>query len=168
MPDLIHSLQSFDLGHLRIVASFWGIELSSPEPVKALQELSLEMLDVAVIEEMIESLPLEAKHVLETLLLENGRIPWHDFSRRFGKLREVGVGRRDREKIYQNPVSPVEILFFRGLIAKAFFETQSGLQEFAYIPDDLIPLLPLEGKTSIEEPGRLAYPGERKFPTTSQ
>ena len=164
MPDLIHSLQSSDLGHLRIIASFWGIELTSPEPVEALQELSTAMLDAQFLEEMIESLPPEANQVLEALLLEKRRIPWQDFSRRFGKLREVGAGRRDREKIYRNPVSPVEVLFFRGLIGRAFFEAQSGLLEFAYIPDDLIPLLPLEGKPAIEEPGRLANPGERKLP----
>jgi len=164
MPDLVHSLQSSDLGHLRIVASFWGIELTSPEPVEALRELSAAMLDVQLVEEMIESLPLEAKQVLEALLLKKGRIPWQDFSRRFGKLREVGAGQRDREKIYRNPVSPVEVLFFRGLIGKAFFEAQSRLLEFAYIPDDLIYLLPIEKKPVIEEPGRFANPEERKFP----
>src|SRR3990170_7436785 len=111
MPDLIHSLQSSDLGHLRIIASFWGLELTSPEPRNALQELSTAMLDAQSTLEMVEALPPKAKETLENLVLEKGRIPWLDFTRRFGELRPVGPGRRDREKIYQDPVSPVEILF---------------------------------------------------------
>jgi len=33
--------------------------------------------------------------------------------------------------------SPAEALFYRALLARAFFPTSDGLQEFAYIPDDL-------------------------------
>jgi hypothetical protein len=163
MPDLIHSLQSSDLGHLRIIASFWGLELSSPEPRTALQELSSAMLDAQLMLEIIEALPLDAKNTLEALLLEKGRIPWLDFTRRFGELRQAGPGRRDREKIYQNPVSPVEVLYFRGLIGRAFFETKTGLLEFAYIPDDLIPHIPVEQRTAPLQLGRIAAPGERKY-----
>jgi len=31
MPDIYHSLLGRDLGHLRIVAELWGIELKSAE-----------------------------------------------------------------------------------------------------------------------------------------
>src|SRR3990170_1685422 len=163
MPDLIHSLQSSDLGHLRIIASFWGLVLTSPEPRNALQELSTAMLDAQSTLEMVEALPPKAKGTLENLVREKGRIPWLDFTRRFGELRPVGPGRSDREKIYQDPVSPVEILFFRGLIARAFFETETGLLEFAYLPDDLIPLIPVERRSAPIQPGRLALPAERKY-----
>ena len=39
MPDLIQSLQNRDIGHLRIVAELWGVELRSGETEAALKEL---------------------------------------------------------------------------------------------------------------------------------
>jgi hypothetical protein len=39
MPDLFHSLLKQDIGHLRIIAELWGIELESPKAEGALEEL---------------------------------------------------------------------------------------------------------------------------------
>jgi hypothetical protein len=164
MPDLIHSLQSHDLGHLRIVAGLWGLELVSPDSQSALQELAVGLLDVQLVAEIVETLPVEARQALDVLLAEKGRIPWQDFTRRFGELRDVGAGRRDREQVYLQPVSSTEVLFYRAFLGHAFFETPSGLQEFAYIPDDFLLLLPSKDGTAALVPGRLASPLERSHP----
>jgi hypothetical protein len=167
MPDLIHSLQPFDLGHLRIVAGLWGLELVSPDSQAALQELAVGLLDQQLVAEIVETLPAEAHKALEGLLAEKGRIPWQDFTRRFGELRDAGSGRRDREQFHLQPVSATEILYYRSFLGRAFFETPSGPVEFAYIPDDLILLLtPKNGKAN-PMPGRLASPLERSHPILS-
>ena len=74
----------------------------------------------------------------------------------------------DREKLYLNPTSTTEILYYRALLARAFFDTQKGPQEFAYIPDDLLSLLssdeeeePEEKAEEVEPIGRAASPGEK-------
>jgi hypothetical protein len=54
----------------------------------------------------------------------------------------MGPGRRDREKPYLDPFSTSEILWYRALAARAFFDTDSGPKEFAFIPEDLLRLLP--------------------------
>jgi len=167
MPDLIHSLQTYDLGHLRIVAELWGLELVSPDLQAALQELAFGLLDGQLVIEIIDTLPAEAKKALNGLLAEKGRIPWQDFSRRFGELRDAGSGRRDREKVYLQPVSATELLYYRALLGRAFFETPSGPQEFAYIPDDLLLILPPKDATENHVPGRLASPLERSHPIPS-
>ena len=167
MPDLIHSLQSYDLGHLRIVASLWGQELSSPDKQGALQELADGLLEGQLVVEIIDTLPTEAKKALKVLLTEKGRVPWQDFTRRFGELRDAGSGRRDREQVYLSPISSTEVLFYRALVGRAFFETVSGPQEFAYIPDDLLLLLPPKDGTTDLVPGRLASPLERNHATLS-
>jgi hypothetical protein len=69
-------------------------------------------------------------------------LPLADLRRRFGELREVGAGRRDREKPWRSPVSPLETLWYRGLLARAFGDTPSGPCEFGFIPSDLLPLIP--------------------------
>jgi hypothetical protein len=141
MPDLVHSLQPRDLGHLRIVALLWGVELSAAETDAARKELATALLDLELVREEIDALPTDARSALEALAAEEGRIPWAAFARRFGEIREAGPGRRDREQVYLSPVSAAEVLFYRALLAKAFFDTPNGPQEFAYIPEDLLSLI---------------------------
>jgi hypothetical protein len=137
MPDLIQSLLEQDIGYLRIVAENWGISILSGDVRTARQELAAKMLDVDSIQRVIETLPEEAANGLSLLINNQGRLPWSQFSRRFGKVREMGPGRRDRERPDQKPDSVTEVLWYRALISRAFFESKTGAEEFAYIPADL-------------------------------
>lgn len=141
MPDLFTSLQKHDPRHIHIVADLWGLELEANEPEAAAKELCVSLLDTDLLAEILEALNPEAQSALEALVAKNGRIPWAEFTRRFGDIREMGPGKRDREKPHLNPASTAEILFYRALIARAFFNTASGAQEFAFIPDDLLTLM---------------------------
>lgn len=183
MPDLLHSFLKQDLGHLRIVAEFWGLELDSNTAEDAREELSAALLDMELAAELIDSLSPQADSAIHALVDEGGRIPWVTFARKYGDIREMGAGKRDRERPHLKPASTAETLFYRGLLARAFFETEKGSQEFAYIPDDLLELLnnlffeegqeaPVENhvkpsslpevvETSTETLGRPASPGER-------
>jgi hypothetical protein len=137
MPDFAESLQGRDLGHLRIIAEQWGLELTEQNPREAIIHLSSMVLRSSRIERLINSLaPLE-KEALFDLLRHSGRLPWPQFTREYGELREMGVARRDREQPHRQPVSAVESLWYLGLVAKAFFDAPSGPEEYAYIPDDL-------------------------------
>jgi hypothetical protein len=185
MPDLAYSLPSKDLGFLRIVASLWGVELTSTDPVKASAELAETLCDAGLIDEVISTLPADGRAALDALLSNEGRMPWVNFARRFGDIREMGAGRRDREQPHLHPASAAEILWYRALLAMSFFDTEKGPQEFAYIPDDFLLALDVAGMTAgdvIEDdtneanpsalplettgdlPGRPASPGERAFP----
>lgn len=99
MLELNQSLQANDLGFLRIVAEFWGLELNAQDLKTGARQLSSAMLDQSLVEEMIETLPDEAREALEELIDNNGNMPWPVFRRRYGDVREMGAGRRDR----QNP-----------------------------------------------------------------
>ena len=141
MPDLIHSLLKQDIGHLRIIAEFWGLELDSITAEEAREELSAALLDAELAAELIDALSPQADTAIRALVEEGGRIPWVTFARKYGDIREMGPGKRDRERPHLKPSSTTETLFYRGLLARAFFETEKGSQEFAYIPDDLLELL---------------------------
>jgi len=137
MPSLTQTLPAHDLGFLRIVASLWGLELVSSTPAEAALELAEAMLDAELMEEVIATLPDPAHEALQTLFSAEGRLAWVQFARRYGEIREMGPGKRDREQPHARPNSAAETLYYRALIGKAFFETPSGSQEFAFIPDDL-------------------------------
>ena len=170
MPDLYDSLLNQDIGHLRIIAELWGIELDSKNVDAVREKLSVSLLEPKLLAEIIDSLVPEADSAITTLVNSGGRIPWPTFTRKYGDIREAGAGKRDREKLYLKPASTAEILYYRGLLARAFFDTKKGPQEFAYIPDDLLSLLnhkereekDLAGLATDAEPlGRAASPGER-------
>lgn len=161
MPDLSHSLKHSDLSYLRSVASLWGIELEAADVHQALSILLPALLDPALVQELVEDLPADARLGLDDLIQNRGRLRWSLFTRRYGIVREMGAGRRDRDRPYQKPVSPAEILWYRALVARAFFDTPNGPQEFAYIPDDLLERVPSGGTAVPVSLGRAASPVER-------
>ncbi len=160
MPDLAESLQGKDLGYLRIIASLWGRELAGQEAQSAILQLKSILLDPAIVEWMLSSLPPEASLALDDLRLHTGRLPWAQFSRVYGEIREMGLARRDRERPHVNPSSAAEALWYRGLLARAFFDTSAGPEEFAYIPDDLLALFPPPSAASSAWMGRPASAAE--------
>ena len=172
MPSLVQSLQTRDLGHLRIVAGLWGVELGSAEYEAALKELTSALLDPDLVGEIVDSLSAEAQSALERLVEAGGKMPWAAFARQFGEIREAGPGRRDREQGYLNSASAAETLFYRGFLARAFFDSASGAQEFAYIPEDLAKLVITKSRkvpqgNPIEPPGRLATLKEYAHPISA-
>jgi hypothetical protein len=164
MPDLSQSLQGRDLGHLRIVAQCWGIELNAPDARVGLQRLLPAMLERAAVDEVVESLPVAARAALDDLLLNEGRLSWSLFTRRYGEVREMGPGRRDRQRPYENTTSAAELLWYRGLVGRAFFDTPTGSEEFAYIPEELLELIPVPEPGASPVTGRPASKAERAHP----
>ena len=166
MPDIYHSLLGHDLGHLQIIAECWGIGLESNELDKATKKLAASLLDPERLADLIASLTPQAREALNALTESNGRIPYANFVRQFGDIREMGAGKRDREHPHLKPASAAEVLFYRALIARAFFDTDQGPQEFAYIPDDLFEMVQV-GAThesplqKTEPPGRDATTHEK-------
>ncbi|MEK6751491.1 MAG: helicase-associated domain-containing protein [Chloroflexota bacterium] len=169
MPDLHQSLLKYDLGHLRIIAGFWGLELESTDSDSALEELCASLLDLEAVTETMDILPADARTALNALVESNGKMEWVAFARKYGEIREMGAGRRDRERPHLKPTSTSEILFYRGFLAKAFFDSGKGAQEFAYIPEDLLELVnelafqenDAEIKKASEPLGRPATPVEK-------
>jgi hypothetical protein len=179
MPELLQSLLKQDIGHLRIIAEFWGVELESIAADEAREELSASLLDADLISELVDSLSPQAESALRALVEAEGRIPWPAFTRKYGDIREMGAARRDRERPHLKPASTAEYLYYRGLLARAFFDDDKGPQEFAYIPDDLLEQLynvfdeesaepvvvqepvPVGEASHTEALGRPASPGEK-------
>ncbi|MDD5370819.1 MAG: hypothetical protein PHQ40_17190 [Anaerolineaceae bacterium] len=153
MPDLSHTLQDRDLGFLRIVAARWGIDLTAPDARTALEQLVAGLSEEERGAEMLEALPAGARLALEALQREGGRLPWLEFTRTYGAVREMGPARRDRERPDLHPVSVTESLWYRVLLARGFFDTPKGPLEFAYIPDELIALLPSPAPAEAQPPG---------------
>ncbi len=168
MPTLYQTLLKYDIGHLRIVADLWGLELESQDLDSAAEELSASLLDLETVTETIDILSPEVRAALDAILASNGKMEWAVFTRTYGDIRGMGAAKRDRERPHLNPISPAEHLFYRGILAKAFFDSSKGSQEFAYIPDDLLEIIETINVEADEPPkgeplGRPATPVEKAF-----
>ena len=144
MPGLLTTLQNHDLGFLKIVGDAWGVELKAPNAQEALPILIQEIHQKDLALEIIESLPQNAQSALYTVMKQGGKLSWSVFIRKFGHVRVMGAGRRDRERPDLSPISPAEILWYRGLIGKAFLNLPPEPQEYAYIPDEIKEFLEID------------------------
>jgi hypothetical protein len=160
MPSLSESLQGRDLGHLLIIAEMWGIKLDEQDARKALIDLTFNILGSSEVDNLVDSLAPFEKEALVDIVHHSGKLPWAQFTRMYGELREMGVAKRDREQPYKKPISAVEALWYRGIIAKAFFDTSAGPEEFAYIPEDLLVHIHLAGEKGNPRMGRQASTAE--------
>lgn len=142
MPALLASLRDHDLGFLQIAAAAWGLTLQASDLESARAEFTEQLSDAELVSEKIAALPPDVLQALADILQHAGRMPWARWTRLHGALRQMGAARRAREKPHLQPVSAVERLHYLGLVARAFFDTPDGPQEFAYVPDDLLPLIP--------------------------
>lgn len=138
MQTLNQSLQDEDIGRLRIIAELWGIDLLTGNVRTILPELIEQMLNPELCDEILEALPDQAREIFHSLHQNAGRLPYADLARKYGPIRAVGPGRRDREKIWRNPTSALETLWFRGLLGRAFDHSTLGIQEYAFIPHEFI------------------------------
>ncbi len=141
MRSLLHTLEDQDTGYVRILCELWGFDLPQGSHRSVVEDITLSILNRNTLDELLDSLPDAAKQTLEGIAQAGGRMAFPDLIRDRGELREMGSGKRDREQPWRNPASPVEVLWYRGLIGRAFADTPKGPQEFAYIPTDLLQML---------------------------
>ena len=120
MPDLAQSLGGRDLGFLNIVAELWGIDLEATEFQQGLETLVPLMLQPGQVSEVVDTLTEGAKDALADLKRNSGRLPWALFTRRYGLVREMGPGRRDRTQPFHDPISFAEVLYYRALVGRSF------------------------------------------------
>ena len=160
MIDLLHTLYNADLGYLKMIADAWGFTIQASDTPSLAQMLAKSMLNPQIVEEMIAALPQNATQALQDLLENDGIIAWSQFTNRHGELRSMGAAKRDRQRPDLYPQSAVEVLWYKGLIGKEFFDLDGTSQEYAYIPDDLVPFMIMLSTGSERVFGRPASPKE--------
>lgn len=142
MPPLERVLADYDAGLLRRIAELWEVELSPASQKELGQELQQALLNTERVAAMVKTLPAEARTALEAVRHAGGRLPLAGFARTYGEVRAMGPARREREQPWANSPSPAEVLWYRALTGHGFFESGGPAQEYVFIPDDLLKLIP--------------------------
>jgi hypothetical protein len=131
----------------------WGLDVEARRAPDIATELAEKMADPTHAGYTWEKLSEEQRMALSVLLNAGGSMAVAVFERSFGKIRPMGPGRMEREMPWRNPISPVEGLWYRGLIFEEFDEARDEAFPVFYVPDALQEALPA---SAIRETGELA------------
>lgn len=149
MRPLRQCLLDTYLVRLRAIARFWDIDLTETRQRGVASELSKAMASPEAIAHAWKTLPTEQRRALEALLTSEGDMPRRVFARQWGEIRTMGPGRMRRERPWEDPTSPAEALWYRGLIFLAFEQGPDGAYEVAFVPPEILEHLPApEGSPS--------------------
>lgn len=170
MQDLLSTLLEYDPGMLAIIAHRWDADVRTLDKREAAEALAHAMLDPARAAAEWGRLSDEERGALQTLAgSREHKMPEAQFSRFFGEIRQMGPGRRDREKPHLHPASVAETLYYRGLLAVAYDQGKAGGQLFAYVPPDLAAALPTHTTGFVVEAADAAHHERGSFePQTTQ
>ena len=142
MPNLTTSLRAFEIDQLQQIALLWGLEPADEDKSSLLLSLELHISQPEAFSSILEHLPEPARQALYALKINDGKLPWSTFAQRFGEIRALGKTLRKKEQPWAFPASISETLWYHGLLGRDFLRLDGDLQEMAYLPDELLSLLP--------------------------
>ncbi len=154
MPTIKNLLYNHDPDVQRAILTRWGFELPTEISVQDLKSLSSAAIQDGTILEIIQALPDPAKTCLTDLMKNDGKMPWSQFSRKYGEIRVMGAGRRERVHPEREPANSSEVLWYNGLMGKAFFNTKPEPVEYAYIPEEIRELLHQAARKNRPQTGK--------------
>jgi hypothetical protein len=142
MKRTLHeSLVDCDMALLRAVAETRGAVLTSNHRLTAAEELASQLTTPASLAIALSELSAQETEPLAALQAAGGWMEAPRFARRFGAIRITGPGRLEREQLWRSPANPAEARWYRALSFKGFRQTEAGVVETMYIPDDVLSLL---------------------------
>ena len=127
---------------LRAIANVRGVDLSATTPSALAVELSAALADPGSIVDAVEQLPDAARAMLSALVTAGGAMTAPAFARLAGDVRQGGPSWLAREQPWTAPLNPAEVLWYRGLIGRAFATVEGETGDFIFVPSDVLPWLP--------------------------
>lgn len=152
LRTLYQTLLDSDTARLRIIAHLWDIQLTTTRRPDMAAELTEAMASSEAVTAAVESLSETERAALDDVLRHGGALPWAVYQRRSGVVRTVGAGRAEREELWRDPASAAEVLWFRGLVQRAFADQDGQAVEMAFIPEDLRLYLPTPPEREVPAP----------------
>jgi hypothetical protein len=137
MPLLRQCLLDTYLVRLRAIARFWDIELTASKQREAALELAEAMSNAETLARAYNALSEEERRALRALLASDGQMPQRIYAREWGEIRTMGPGRMDRDRPWEEPISPAEGLWYRGFLFRSFEQGPDGAYEAVFVPSEI-------------------------------
>lgn len=142
MLTLAQTFTDYPAPLLRAIANVRGVDLSATTPSALAVELSAALADPGSIVDAVEQLPEAARAMLSALVTAGGAMTAPAFARLAGDVRQGGPSWLAREQPWIAPLNAAEVLWYRGLIGRAFATVGGETGDFIFVPSDVLPWLP--------------------------
>lgn len=146
MPTTTQMLADYPEILLQVLAEMRGAYLESATTrTQSIELLAAQITDPTSVQfayqEAVDA-SAQAKDAVDALLKEGGEMNEAEFSREFGSIRQMGPAKLERESPWLYPESTAELLFYNGLIGRAFKGAGQSAYTVIYLPSDVVPWLP--------------------------
>lgn len=142
MRDLYRCLGEYPIPLLRAIAHSWGVSLTSETSQAMAVELGDAILAHRDISQILATLSSAAQEALAQVARRSGIVPGYHLALNYGQIRRLGPVRMAREQPWLAPANPLEELFYRGLLYRAYGQVGDHYGELFVIPQQLLERLP--------------------------
>lgn len=149
MKDLYRCLDEYSLELLQAIAQVWGVSLAVTDSREAIVQLAEGMLAPEAIERALGGLSEQAKVILAEVQAAGGVVSGTRLTLSYGNIRRLGPARMARERPWIYPENPVEELFYRGLLYRAYGQIGAQYGEIYFVPQQLYDALPPLGGNAL-------------------
>ncbi len=127
---------------LSVIASFWLNLRSTPNYEELIRMLCERMTDPSTLKQKLDTPEWNAFLSPLFHLIQNGGVEEAErFEASYGSFRVAGIDKIMREKMWKNPVSLTENLWYRGLIFREIRPVEGELKDCYILPEDLLKIL---------------------------
>jgi hypothetical protein len=130
------------LVRLRAIARFWQVDLTTSKQREVALELVEAMVNPETLAHVYQALTKRQQQGLLALLAAGGKMPQRVYVREWGEIRMMGPGRMERERPWEEPISPAEGLWYRGFLFRSFEQGPDGAYEAVFVPPEIRTHLP--------------------------
>lgn len=146
MPTTSQMLRDYPDIMFQVLAELRGASVDAAENREQMLELlAAQMTDptsVQMVYEEVGDYSPESHKAIEVLLKEGGELAEAQFSRQFGSIRQMGPAKLERETPWFYPQNVAELLYYNGLIGRAFRGAGKSAHPVIFLPTDVVPWLP--------------------------
>lgn len=137
LRDLFRCLDDYPLVMLQALARVWQVEPHTSDSRELIERLIVAMQTPALVSSVVHTLNPLAYQALLVLERTPEGIPGHRLVVSFGQIRKLGPVRIEREEPWRNPQSPLEELYYCGMVYRAYGTIGSYYGEVLWIPQEL-------------------------------
>jgi hypothetical protein len=137
LRDLYRCLDDYPMVMLQALARSWCVTAITTHPHELIECLIKAMQTPAMVNSVIEALSPIARQALLVLMRNPEGTPSHRLVVTYGQIRKLGPARIEREEPWLKPQAPLEELYYRGFIYRAYGKVGSYYGEVLWIPWEL-------------------------------